>query len=46
MGDVPNLNILRGAPARHVIEERVKGVNIVAGAGREARVFAEKRGGE
>lgn len=43
---MPNLNILRGAPARDVVEERVEGVDVGAGAGREGGVFAEEGGGE
>lgn len=46
MGDVANLNVLRGAAARDVVEERVEGVDVVAGAGREDGVFAEERCGE
>lgn len=43
---MPNLNILRGAPARDVVEERVEGVDVGAGAGTEGGIFAEEGGGE
>lgn len=43
---MPNLNILRGASAHDVMEERVEGVDIVAGAGWKRGILAEEGGGE
>lgn len=43
---MPNLNILRGAPARDFVKERVEGVDIIAGAGRKGGVVAEEGSGE
>lgn len=43
---MPNLNILRGASARDVVEERVEGVDIVARAGWKRSFLAEEGGRE